>query len=469
MSLRSGDARRGAATFSLLRWFSAMSFLSVALASVLMAAVLSRFMSARLIERDAEVGMGFVQSMAETQKVAEYFLRQRPAAGQERRQPEAEPEQLVEFFDHIAAMPDVMRANVFASDGTLLWSSRPELIGKRFGRNDELERALGGAIAIHRGHVVDAGAGKPEHVLFGRRQEVIEYYFPVRGPRDRRVIGVVELYKAPRALWETIAAGNRLIWGSALVGGLVLYLSLIGLVLRADRLLRRQKSELVEAEGLAFVGEVSAAIAHSIRNPLTSIRTSAELERDAPQPSGSARETADDIVRQVDRIDGLLRTLLTYSRETAATEAQVDPGELVRTAVERFRAEFAARDTRLDLVIETSSPPVRGDSVLLTQVIHSLLANALEATGRGDRVTVSVAPAPARRGVSVAVADTGVGIAPAQLAQLFKPFQTTKPRGLGLGLALARRIVERMGGSIAMHSTVGSGTRVTLELPASDR
>lgn len=460
MFFRSADAGRGAAPFSLLRWFSAMSFVSVAIASVLMAAVLSRFMSERLIARDAEVGMGFVQSMAETEKVAEYFLRQRP---------EAEQEKMLEFFNHIAAMPDVMRANVYAPDGTMMWSSRPELIGKRFERNDELARALGGALAIHRGHVVNAGAGKPEHVLFGRQQEVVEYYFPVRGLRDRRVVGVVELYMAPRALWEAIAAGNRLIWGSALAGGIVLYLSLIGLALRADRLLRRQKSELVEAEGLAFVGEVSAAIAHSIRNPLASIRTSAELERDAPGGPGSARETAGDIVRQVDRIEGLLRTLLTYSRETAAVDAQVDPGELVRTAVDRFRAEFAARDTQLELVVEAAAPPVRGDSVLLTQVVHGLLANALEATGKGDRVTVTVAPAPARRSVSVAVADTGVGIAPAQLAQMFKPFQTTKPRGLGLGLALARRIVERLGGSIAMHSTVGSGTRVTLELPASDR
>lgn len=450
-----GSTEQARAPFSLLRWLSLTTLVSVAVISASMALVLSKFMTERLLGRDAEVGMAFVQSIAETERVTEYFTHGGARAD----------DGVVEFFRHIAAMPDVLRANVYAPDGTLLWSSRSELIGQRFTQNRELEQALSGKVSISRHDAPDADANKPEHLLFDG-QEFVEYYFPVRGPADGQIIGVVELYKAPRTLWETIAAGKRLIWSVALAGGFFLYASFIGFAVRADRMLQRQATQLFETEGLALVGEMSAAVAHNIRNPLSAIRTSAELVAEMVPDDVEARDCTNEIVRQVDRIEILLRTLLTYAHIASDGLASANPAQLVRAAAAHFSADFAERGVQLDVSVEPELPRVRGEELLIMQVLHSVIANALEATRRGDRVRVSVEWPHRGPRVELIVSDTGCGVDVHHLDQVFKPFFTTKSRGLGIGLALARRIVERLGGTIALRSNPESGTRLSVSLPA---
>jgi signal transduction histidine kinase len=109
---------------------------------------------------------------------------------------------------------------------------------------------------------------------------------------------------------------------------------------------------------------------------------------------------------------------------------------------------------------------VQGDLGLLGQVFNSLIVNALEAMPRPGRLTVSSRLAPDRKHVEVSFSDTGTGIGSAELGKVLKPFHTTKPKGLGLGLPLARRIVERHGGTLAIASTAGAGTAVTLRFIA---
>lgn len=443
----------GAGPFSLMRWFSIVGAISIAIVSVALALVMSRFIAQSLIRNDSEVSRDFVQSIAEIQNVGGYFVDRPPGPA---------PAEFVEFFAHVAAMPDVLRANVWAPDGTALWSSTPDLIGQRFPDNDELEEAVEGRI-VTAFDPESHSSSKPEHILLSAdTSHFIEYYLPVRDPQTQRVIGVVELYKAPRSLWKSIAAGNQTVWGASIGAGLFLYLSLLWLVRRADRTMRRQQSMLVEAEGLAFVGELSAAVAHSIRNPLSSIRSTAEL---AIEVGDTTREPLDGIVRQVDRIESLLRTLLTYSRARPEETTATDIAEALRSATDRYGPEFRARGTRITLACEPDLPRVRGDGVLFTQALHSILANALEATGDGDRVMVVARRDARRHRVDVSVVDTGKGIPRAQASEVFKPFYTTKSRGLGLGLALVRRIVGRFGGEVQLLSAEGKGTCVRMYLP----
>jgi signal transduction histidine kinase len=113
----------------------------------------------------------------------------------------------------------------------------------------------------------------------------------------------------------------------------------------------------------------------------------------------------------------------------------------------------------------SGSARVRADATLLAHVLHSLIANAIDATPQRGCVQARLATVGRGR-VAIAIRDTGRGIAPAELAKVFRPFYTTKPQGFGLGLTLVRRAVERFGGSVRIDSEPGAGTTVTLDLPA---
>lgn len=315
---------------------------------------------------------------------------------------------VVEFFAHVAAMPDVLRANVYAPDRRLVWSSRQELIGQRFGANDELDEALRGRVVVHRAD--DDGRGtKDEHLgLAARRTPYVEDYLPVYDDQGRGPIGVVELYRQPVALYQAIQEGQWRIRLGALLGGLFLFAVLVWFVRHTERALQDRERRLVEAETLAVAGELSAAVAHSIRNPLGSIRSGAELQREL---HGDQQGVHAETIQHVDRIEHLVRTLLAYAGDGQDRQARADLAEVLQSAAARFAPDLRA-------LIELQ--------------------------------------------------DSGSGIAAERLDDVFKPFFTTKPRGLGLGLPLARRIVRRLGGELRIESSPGCGTRVAIELPVVD-
>jgi signal transduction histidine kinase len=439
--------------FRLMRLFAVAGAGAIALFSLAMALLLSRFIETRMLDRDAELTRDFVQSIFETQRVGGVF----------RGAVDAGDGAFGEFIRQVSAMPDVIRANVYTPQRRVLWSSRPELIGRQFDRNDELDGALAGRSVVH----VVAGHEKhpkAEHILLdGDSMRYVENYVPVRDPESGEVRGVVELYRGPFALFDAIASGKRLVWSASAAGGLFLFGCLVWFVRRAERTLNEQQSALIEADALAMVGEISAAVAHSIRNPLGSIRTSAELQREL---HGDGDGVCADIMHNVDRIERLVRTLLTYARDPAERLGSADIRAVLSEAVARFGPDLKAQGKRLSLEM-TAVGTVPADPVLLAQVFNSVLANAAEATRSGGRVSV--------RGwqegddVCVDVSDDGAGIEPKRLADIFKPFYTTKPKGLGMGLSLVRRVVERLGGRIAVRSVPGQGTTLSIRLPLERR
>jgi signal transduction histidine kinase len=232
--------------------------------------------------------------------------------------------------------------------------------------------------------------------------------------------------------------------------------------------MRCQQVRLVEAETLAAVGEMGSAVAHGIRNPLASIRSSAELCVD-DQASPQVRESATDIIAQVDRLEKWLRDLLSYAQPDADAVSSVQLVGVIQRVCEQSARDFEKLHIQPTLALPATLPAVMGDEAAYEQVFTSIVANAMEAMPQGGSVTIS-ASVPAHDGtVVVAVRDTGVGIPGAQLAKLFTAFQTTKPKGMGLGLALVRRIVRRYGGAVRIESMVGAGTTVllTFDVPVS--
>jgi two-component system, NtrC family, sensor histidine kinase HydH len=296
----------------------------------------------------------------------------------------------------------------------------------------------------------------------------VEIYVPVRDSATGPVLGAIEFYKRPQALSRALAELRLYITLGALIGGGLLYAALYGLVRRGDLTIRAQQRQLVDQATLAALGEMSGAVAHGIRNPLASIRSSAELMQDGPPEA--ARGAAQDIVAQSDRLEAWVRELLSYTQPLDEPAAPVMLGPLVKRCLDDFALEFERRKIDAHNQVPSDLPAVRGDPMLLAQVMRTLLSNAAEALGApGGRIDVQAQSdgAGGRRGtVQLEVRDSGPGMSAEVLARVGRPFYTTKARGLGVGLAMAKRVVERAGGQLEIDSAPGRGTTVRLRLAA---
>jgi two-component system, NtrC family, sensor histidine kinase HydH len=439
--------------FSLTRWFAITSLVCVSAISLVAAEVMSRLFTDRLLRRDAEVTMEFVQSIVAADEFAGHFS----GGGDPARRAVLE-----DTFRRIAQIPDVLRANAYTTDGTVLLSTDRGLVGRNLGRNEELDDALAGRLVFNSGLV-----RKAEHAGIAAASNAagvpyfIEIYVPIRSGGDANgVVGVVELYKAPDELSEAIRQAHRIVWMSAILGALVLFGALFWIARRADSIMRHQQQRLVQAETLALVGEMASAVAHAVRNPLAAIRSSAEMAAE----TGPSPEQSEDIVRAVDRIEGWVRELLGYTQPVHGQRLAVDANAVIRKILGEFQRELTKRQVELVAKLDERLPPVRGDAALLGQVINSLVANAADAVSAPGRIEVKSRVAADARHVEIDVADNGVGIPEGQLDTVFKPFFTTKPRGLGLGLPLAKRALEHYDGALNVASTPGVGTTFTISL-----
>lgn len=441
--------------FNLLRWFSLTALISVAAISALAAWALSAFLTHRMIRQEAEVTADFVRSIVAVERAYDYFERsESPTA-----------EQFQQFLSHMALMPQVVRANVYSAERRVLWSSDPSIIGRRFDRNDELDRALAANLVVNSGVIKTDHMAKPEHVnLAARTRRFVESYIPILDEKGKRVVGVVELYTQPESLFSAIRDGEQIIWLAAAIAAVFLYLALFWIVYRAHGMIESQREKLVESEALAVVGEMASAVAHGLRNPLASIRSSAELAQEIPLPL-AARECTDDIVAEVDRLEGWVDELLRYAKPALASPGPVDINAVLATCLAGFGRDLKRRGIASHLHLAPALPPVRADETALGQVIGNLIANAVEALDSGGEILITSAPGPAGT-VLAEVRDNGPGISRDSLNLLFRSFHTTKSKGLGLGLLLVRRLVERLGGSIEVDSTPGRGTAMRLLLPA---
>ena len=221
---------------------------------------------------------------------------------------------------------------------------------------------------------------------------------------------------------------------------------------------------LREAEKAAAIGNLAAGLAHEIAAPLTVISGRAELLlRTDPDPAARTRNL-EIINRQINRITAIVRNLLDFAKRKEPRLRTIDLSEVVGSVLEFLDAEIG----RAGIVVERDIPgptPIQGDADLLHQVFANLVMNAIQAmdTTEGHRtLTIRIHPATAES-VAVEVGDTGPGIPDEVLTQIFQPFFTTKPRGTGLGLVLARRIVEEHGGRLEVESEpTGSVFRVLL-------
>lgn len=434
--------------------FFVISFIAIFSTAVILSTSLSRYIIHQMMMRDAIVSTDFLNSIVHVEQAAPYFRRETDYPT---------PPDVKEFVTHVSRLPDVFRANVYAFDGSILWSSDPQMVGKKFDDNDELEKAMQGVLDPELS-IVSRGE-KDEHVGFPEGvTEFIEYYIPIRREMTNEVVGAVEVYKAPENLLQSMMEIRRLAWLGALLAGCALYCGLAVVVVYASRVLQRQEVRIVETERLAVVGEMASAVAHGLRNPLAAIRSCAELTLDDDIPEQS-RQSIRDITNQVDRLESWIRAFLIRSRNdpgSLSDQARIE--QVVRTCLENFEPQMRKRGIVAEIRGSHGGGIVKAQAPELEQVLNSIFSNSIEAMDDGGRLGVGWSMLPDGR-VEVTVTDTGPGIPPEMMGRMFKPFETGKAAGLGVGLALGRRIVERMGGTLDLRNGPREGVEVTLVLP----
>lgn len=226
---------------------------------------------------------------------------------------------------------------------------------------------------------------------------------------------------------------------------------------------RLHRTQMSRAEHFATLGELATGLAHEIRNPLAGIAGVIEIiSRDLPATS-PARSVVKDVRQEIARINQIVSDLLQTARPHPPRVRKSDLNTTVEHAVMLGRQQALTNSIEITLQKDPSLPEVEHDSDQVHQVLLNLLLNALQAIDHNGKVSVTV---KSRGGFAlVEVTDNGRGIPPQQLPHIFRPFFTTKGEGTGLGLSLARRIVEDHQGRIDVVSTLGKGTTFTVVLP----
>jgi len=327
--------------------------------------------------------------------------------------------------------------------------------------------------------------GQASRLLKAAGGDYLEHWQPIRGPRPhagrgrgpgrwqkrggfrrgmgwRKRLKLVRVTVSARVADELTSPAR---FALVLAGGAAGLLLILGVVMfRAAGRARRTQRELQRRRALASLGEMAAVLAHEIRTPLASIKGNAQLFGEAHADD----ERIDAVVLEAGRLERLVDGLLDYARPAAPRRAKIDPDELAERAAGIVAPKAEAASVTLMTDPAQSGSCLSADSDQLIQVLVNLLQNGVEACERGPNGTRSVVlrVRRARGKVTFSVLDSGPGFEDgAQLEQLVRPFFSTKQRGTGLGLSVARQIVEQHGGQLRLEQRKEGGARVEVVLP----
>jgi two-component system sensor histidine kinase AtoS len=238
---------------------------------------------------------------------------------------------------------------------------------------------------------------------------------------------------------------------------------------------RKQAEEALQrAEQMVIVGEMAAGLAHEIKNPLAGIKVSIEVLASELETKQEDKEVFERIIDEINRIETLLRNLLSYAIPPKPQFAPIDVNKMIDSAVKT--AEFSlkspaegptprrVKDIQFVKDLSGQLPRIVADSARLQQVILNLLLNAVYAIPESGTILVETSEA-GKDSIRIAISDTGKGIEGKDIEKIFLPFFTTKPKGTGLGLSICKRLIEQQNGTIHVARNPEGGLVFTIDLP----
>ena len=270
-----------------------------------------------------------------------------------------------------------------------------------------------------------------------------------------------ELYES-RPPFIIDVAKSRLTTSAKLIG------TIVELKLAEEKLketieeLRETQEELVRKEKLAILGQLAGGVGHELRNPLGAIKSFVYfLNMALEDPEPKIKETLEILDSEVAACERIIGSLLDFARPKPPTRQKIDVNDVVREAQSRTAVPESVEVVRQ---LDEALPIILGDPDQLSRVFVNILLNAIQAMPEGGLLTVT-SELPSQEWVAISFTDTGVGIPEDSLEKLFEPLYTTKAKGIGLGLAITKDLVEAHGGTIEVQSEVGKGSTFTVRLP----
>jgi signal transduction histidine kinase len=424
-----------------------------------------------------------------------------------------DPASMQQLLEAVGRHQDVEGVRLFDTHGVIRYSSHPEERGRQLSKA-ELSRFYG-----HPDPVLLRDGGNVTHTLVQpmfNQDSCVSCH-----PADQKILGILQVGLSLDPMWRQLDVLKRWAFVATLITlgvvGIGVWLSLtyfvdqplqqlVEVMGRAEvgelavrvntrkgdelgrlgrhfnemiskldvaqqELQRYHQEQMARADRLATIGEMAAAMAHEIRNPLTGISgVLSVLSRGFPED-----DPRREIVRQtqalIDRLNKSVENILNYSRPSSPQLRAVKIDEIVEPTLAFVQGE--AKKARVQVVKEGDAqlPMVNVDPQQIQQVLMNLVLNAIQATAAGGRVRIRTHESEndrRQKQVCIEVQDSGKGMSPQEAAKAFQPFFSTKPQGTGLGLAIAKQIIEQHHGRISLRSAPGEGTCVAVELPAHD-
>lgn len=244
---------------------------------------------------------------------------------------------------------------------------------------------------------------------------------------------------------------------------------LLGIVGSKQRRLIAANEQLAHSEKIATLGRVAAQVAHEVRNPLAGLLLYSEHLKgklDGKISAGDA-QLIDKIIETINHLTATTEQILNYARPVTLALKTVDLNDVARDVIQLLSTEISAHN--IETVLEFDSSPVTGmlDEASIRATTLNLVLNAVQAMPNGGRLTISTGRDGKK--IRMMIKDTGAGMSPERIKQIFEPFNTTKSRGLGLGMPYAQKIIQQHGGQIIVQSQPGKGTQVRIDLPTDER
>jgi signal transduction histidine kinase len=451
---------------SLTTRFAVYSFACISIMTIVLWLIVSNYLINQILDREWQTTAQIVR--ADVRK----FLEEYDFKAQDRK---SVGPKFAALLDYMRLSPEIVSFKVYSPKTVVLWSDDKRLVGKSFPENPQLQKAIRGAVIADMRSLSEAEPGQT-----GRAASV-EIYVPIYSENGKELLGVFETYRRPDGLFQAIREARLIVLFGAVGGGLLLYISLFAIVRQAARKiaeqqenLLRMQAELVASQRMAVVGEMAAAVAHGIGNPLSSIRAAAQVGMlhtgaDGAEKRDAMIETLKSIMQQVDRVQKRMQGLLNFAKPLEPRPSRVEVNAVVREVLETLNSRFSEAKVCLDLELEETSPCVTSDVNQLEQALMAIVTNALEATPKDGHVTIRTRSANGNGSgtvVQLCIEDTGSGVPAENRQRVFEPFFTTKPYGTGIGLPLAKKFVERNGGTIAIADDAGAGTKIEITLPS---
>lgn len=244
---------------------------------------------------------------------------------------------------------------------------------------------------------------------------------------------------------------------------------LLAIVSRKQERLIVANEQLAHSEKVATLGRVAAQVAHEVRNPLAGLLLYSEhlkSKLDGKAQNGEA-QLVDKIIDTINNLTATTEQILNYARPVTLAPKRLDLNGVAQDVIQLLSTEIAAHGIEIKLELDPS--PVAGmlDEPSIRAATLNLVLNAVQAMSKGGHLTISTGTTG--ENLWMEIKDTGTGMSPTQVKELFEPFHTTKSRGLGLGMPYAQKIIHQHGGEITVESRQEKGTQVRIELPTNGR